>query len=115
EGLGRGWRLSYDTRLYAVARGWQIVQADGARWYFGPPPSPGQACAALQTGQGRLWQQEDGFFRWEWPQGRRLTFASDGRLVAIVDPDGSQLELVWGMLPGRDDFQRLIAVRDGWG
>src|SRR5690625_192202 len=30
EGLGPGWRLSYDPRLYRVGDGWQITQVDGS-------------------------------------------------------------------------------------
>lgn len=45
--VGRGWMLSYDTRLYVVGNSLQIIQADGNRLIF-QRPSP-----AADRGAGR--------------------------------------------------------------
>ncbi|MGE4338848.1 MAG: RHS repeat domain-containing protein, partial [Pigmentiphaga sp.] len=111
-GLGRGWRLSYDTRLYPVGRGWQIVQADGSRLMFAPPESPGQPCRVPGTDAGELLPLPEGGYLWRWPSGRLLRFDARGKLVEIRTPSGALLFLHYGMVPGRDDFGRLLRVRD---
>ncbi len=78
--LGRGWALSYDTRLYRVGRRIQIVQADGSRLDF-PVPDAGSADHA-RTPRGRLYRQGLGW-AWLWPDGRRLDFDAQGRLSAV--------------------------------
>ncbi|MCK9513347.1 MAG: DUF2235 domain-containing protein [Pigmentiphaga sp.] len=114
-GLGRGWRLSYDTRLYPVGRGWQIVQADGSRLVFAPPGAPGESCRAVGADAGELRPQLDGGYLWQWPTGRQLRFNAQGRLVEIRTAGGAALSLHYGAVPGRHDFGRLLRVRDPHG
>jgi RHS repeat-associated protein len=98
--LGRGWVLSYDTRLYAHAapRRVQIAQADGSRVDF----DCGQhepACRPLAHGRGRL-HRRDGQWRWRWPDGRALHFDASGRLTDIEDAGGRRLRIVRDTRPG---------------
>ena len=82
--LGRGWSWSYDTRLYPMPEGIQIVQADGSRLDFScaaaGPLSPG--CRAVDPLHGHIRRLADGW-RWRWPQGTALHFDRDGRLLQI--------------------------------
>src|SRR5690606_35510954 len=91
---GRGWTLSYDTRLYRTGGKLQIVQADGRRLVFkddgsalaDDAPVP---CEAEAPGQGRLFRHPGGY-RWVWPWGRELSFDADGWLVRIGPVDGNE-------------------------
>ena len=82
--LGRGWTWSYDTRLYQMPDGIQIVQADGSRLDFScaaaGPLAPG--CRAADPLHGRIRVLADGW-RWRWPQGTALRFDRDGRLTQV--------------------------------
>ncbi|NLD55109.1 MAG: hypothetical protein GX652_10660 [Burkholderiaceae bacterium] len=110
---GRGWTLSYDTRLYRAGGKLQVVQADGRRLVFrsdgaapaGDAPVP---CEAEAPGQGRLFRYPDGY-RWVWPWGRVLHFDAAGRLVRIGPVDGSEAESV---LIVRDAAGRIVQVTD---
>ncbi len=106
---GRGWRLSYDTRLYRTGDQLQIVQADGRRLLFraagiaggaigaiGGGTSAGAgllACEALHGGQGQLFMAADGY-RWVWPNGRWLRFDRDGALVQVGTTGAADPETV---------------------
>lgn len=48
--VGRGWMLSYDTRLYAVGNSVQIIQADGQRLIFRRPVSTGDTTPGVVAG-----------------------------------------------------------------
>lgn len=48
--VGRGWMLSYDTRLYAVGNSVQIIQADGQRLIFRRPVSAGDTAPGVLAG-----------------------------------------------------------------
>jgi RHS repeat-associated protein len=110
--IGRGWALSYDTRLYRRGDSVQILQADGARLVFG-----------RSAGSSRLWMSADGArgvvrsiridgideYRWFWPDGRMLHFDRNGRLGHIVAPGGEILSI------RRLEDGRLWKVRDPQG
>src|SRR5690554_3860580 len=76
--LGRGWTLSYDTRLFHSGGAWQIVQADGSRIHYasvaGRPVANRHGTLAAD-GQGWIWT---------WPNGRQLRFNAQGFLVRIT-------------------------------
>src|SRR5690606_32606841 len=75
--LGRGWTLSYDTRLFQVGLSWQIVQADGSRVTF-----KGAAGQPVPSEQGRLAMTNAGWV-WTWPTGGHLQFNTQGYLTRI--------------------------------
>lgn len=118
---GRGWQLSYDTRLYRIGRSVQIVQADGRRVMFyldQTAATPGrQLCHGDTANQGRLWiEPGDAGYVWQWPSGRTLVFNAWGWLVEIrsLDPvsqttDPSDLAPV---RLRRDAEGRLVQVTD---
>jgi YD repeat-containing protein len=121
---GRGWSLSYDTRVYRTGRTLQIVQADGRRLVFDLPREasapggghrPGEAevasssaCSPASPGQGQLFLEAGGY-RWLWPQQRELIFDHDGRLTRIRPRGGSESEAV--RIERRDDG-RISRVTD---
>jgi RHS repeat-associated protein len=94
--LGRGWTLSYETRLHAHAMPGrvQIAQADGSRMDFrcdtpnGAPP----VCRPVAPARGTLERDADEW-RWHWPDGRRLHFDAAGRLARIADGHGGQVRI----------------------
>jgi RHS repeat-associated protein len=117
--VGRGWKLSYETDLYAVGRTVQIVQADGARIIFSRSASDPSQCASANPANGkvviaRTARGEE--FTWTWTDGRKLSFNSLGKLAQIqaatgefasmqhdragnllkvTDPQGRQLRLIY--------------------
>ena len=112
---GKGWSLSYDTRLHRHAGSLQIVQADGRRLVFRAPEPAGAvagragiACAATAPGQGELFAEADGY-RWLWPQQRELLFDSTGKLVKVRPRGGSDAEAI---RIEHDPTGRIIRVTD---
>jgi YD repeat-containing protein len=111
---GRGWRLSYDTRLFRTGDRIQIVQADGRRLLFGTPAGERASgdsavtCPSSRGGQGELVQDTAGY-RWTWPDRRELRFDRDGRLVRIGPAAGNDRESV---VIARDPDGRIGAVID---
>ena len=114
-GLGPGWRLSYDTRVYTAANGYHVVQANGVQWQFGAVAGGRGPCRPATPGQGELDVLAQGGWIWRWPQGRVLQFDAAGRLRQIREPDGRVLQMGWQRLPGRRDADRLAWVRDPTG
>jgi RHS repeat-associated protein len=76
--LGRGWHLSYDTRLFHVGGRWQIVQADGSRIDFASVKAQ-----PLPNAHGTL-HADGAMWVWTWRTGRQLSFDSSGHLVRIL-------------------------------
>ncbi|MGE0315708.1 MAG: DUF6765 family protein [Lautropia sp.] len=115
DDAGRGWRLSYDTRLYrtrATAPGTageriQIVQADGRRIVF-HARAAGVACEPEGAGQGALARSDTGW-RWTWPGRRELHFDAAGLLVRIAPIDGGDRE---SLHIARDAAGRIRSVTD---
>jgi RHS repeat-associated protein len=124
--LGRGWTLSYDTRLHARAAPGrvQIAQADGSRMDFrcdapvvdahgaasdrrkyartGDGADTKRAaipCAPLAHARGSLHREDDGW-RWRWPGGRALHFDEAGRLTRMDDAGGRGLRIIRDARPG---------------
>ncbi|WP_349771877.1 RHS repeat-associated core domain-containing protein [Thauera sedimentorum] len=98
--IGYGWRLSYETDLYAIGDTVQILTADGRRLIFQRTPQEPAECAGSNPADGRIAirRSADGreHYRWIWPGGRELDFNPDGRLVSIAEPNGPLLTLTRG-------------------
>jgi len=106
--LGRGWTLSYDTRVYRMGTMAQIVQADGSRLDFALGPGPG--CRPTDPAAGSLLRRADGW-TWRWPTGRVLQFDAGGRLSAIATAEGERLEI--SRHPGPGPLRgAILAVTD---
>ncbi len=82
---GRGWALSYDTRLYRVASGWQVLQADGSRVHFSDRNVSDDGDHHNQY--GRL-DHVNQHHNWFWPSGVILRFNQRGLLVSIRSLSG---------------------------
>jgi RHS repeat-associated protein len=101
--LGRGWTLSYETRLHArgPAGRVQIAQADGSRMDFhcqdGSAEKP--SCRAIGPARGVL-EHDAGQWRWQWPNGHMLHFDTAGRLTRIADRQGGFIRITRDAAPG---------------
>ena len=111
--FGRGWRLSYDTRLYVSERAIQIVQADGARVMFNRNSSNPSLCTSdnhtngwVRVERSRVKGESIETFVWQWTSGRQLSFNQAGKLVQIKEPTGEFLSLSY------DLAGRLTTVTD---
>ncbi|MBR0567333.1 RHS repeat protein, partial [Azoarcus sp. L1K30] len=94
--LGRGWRLSYDTRLYTTRVNHQIVQADGTRVVFSRDPAHPSVCASADPARGVLLvarKARGEQYVWVWPDGRKLYFDTSGNLTQILAPTGEFVSL----------------------
>ncbi|MEO6147065.1 MAG: DUF6531 domain-containing protein, partial [Sulfuriferula sp.] len=107
--MGRGWKLSYETDLYAIGTSVQIVQADGTRLIFSRSPGNPAICASTDPSQGRILirpTRHGDEYTWVWINGRRLSFDSSGKLVQILAPTGEFVSLQ------RDPQGLLVKVTD---
>jgi RHS repeat-associated protein len=95
--LGRGWKLSYETRLYPDSAHPRILQADGTRIVFACDPRDADAACTHANGlTGRLVRQvqrQGTSYVWIWPNGRRLLFDTRGQLLQIAAPTGEFVTL----------------------
>jgi len=94
--LGRGWKLSYETDLYAVGNTVQIIQADGTRIIFNRDPGNRSLCSTSNPADGALRidaTSRGNEYVWSWANGRVLSFNSIGKLVQIADPTGEFVSL----------------------
>jgi len=112
--LGRGWKLSYETALYAGRNTVTIVQADGRRLDFQRDLlKPDQAAGAdPANGTLRITRTGDGGgdrYVWSWPDGRRLSFNRRGQLAQIQAATGELLSLQY------DPQGLLVTVTDPQG
>ena len=113
--LGRGWRWSYDSRLYQVSVGEiQIIQADGSRIRFTLRGKDG-VFHAQQPRRGNVHRTESGWWRWVWPTGSELTFDKDGMLIGVIHPrQGVYLQIAWEPLGNSDKrVIREVATNNG--
>ena len=110
--LGRGWKLSYETDLYAIGNTLQIVQADGTRIIFSRNADNRSLCSTADPAYGSLriepGRQGDGYV-WTWTDGRELRFDNAGKLVQIAVPTGEFVSLQ------RDAKGVLLQVTDPQG
>ena len=110
--MGRGWKLSYETDLYAIGTSVQILQADGTRLIFSRSPGNPAICASTDPSQGRILirpTRHGDEYTWVWTNGRRLSFDSSGKLVQILAPSGEFVSLQ------RDAQGLLVKVTDPQG
>lgn len=110
--LGRGWRLSYETDLYAIGNTLEIVQADGTRIIFVRDPGNPSQCASNDPARGKVTitrtpRGEE--YLWTWPNGRILRFNHQGKLLQIQAPTGEFVTLT------RDPAGLLMKVTDPQG
>lgn len=94
--LGRGWKLSYETRLHISARNIQVLQADGSRIIFERDAADPDRCASHDPAHGMLHIEQTAAgtrYLWQWPGGERLHFDDGGRLTQIRAPSGEFLSL----------------------
>jgi YD repeat-containing protein len=99
--LGRGWKLSYETVLYARRDVLHIVQADGTRISFDRDPKHPGLCSTNDPGRGhvliRRSDRGEEEYTWVWTRGehagRRLEFNARGRLVRIQAAGGEFVNL----------------------
>jgi YD repeat-containing protein len=110
--VGRGWKLSYETDLYAGKRTVQIVQADGTRIIFGREAADPSLCASSNAADRRIrvlkTRQGDEYI-WTWTGGRTLRFNTLGKLVQIADPSGQFVSMQ------HDRLGMLLSVTDPQG
>ncbi|MET3119967.1 hypothetical protein AAKU64_004215, partial [Undibacterium sp. GrIS 1.8] len=94
--VGRGWKLSYETELYAMNRTIQIIQADGSRLIFDRDVKEPCQCANNNPTDGsmRITKTQRGEeYIWTWSNGRQLYFNHLGKLVQIAAPTGEVVHL----------------------
>lgn len=112
--FGRGWKLSYDTELYAIGNTIQILQADGRRVIFSRDPANRAMCSTPDPVHGKLrisgaQSGRSERYTWTWPDGRTLDFDTNGKLVQIAVPSGEFVSLL------RDPNGFLLQVTDPQG
>ena len=88
--LGRGWSWSYDSQLYALGEGVQIIQADASSIAFRCRNS---RCTSDDLLRGFVRRDQSGW-SWEWPTGERLRFDQHGRLIEIVKNSGRIVQIL---------------------
>lgn len=93
---GRGWRLSYETDLYAIGNTLQIMQADGTRIIFIRNRNNPNLCATNNPANGTVTIQQTPRgeeYVWTWTNGRTLSFNAQGKLSQIKAPTGEFVSL----------------------
>lgn len=110
--LGRGWRLSYETELYATGNTVQLMQADGTRILFIRDPANPSRCATDDPARGTMAitrTPHGEAYVWTWTDGRVLSFNAQGKLVQIKAATGEFVSLT------RDPSGLLVKVTDPQG
>jgi RHS repeat-associated protein len=110
--VGRGWKLSYETELYAVGRTLQVVQADGTRIIFSRDPRDPSQCASADPAHGTIDIVKGAHgdeYVWHWTNGRELRFDTRGHLTQIPAPGGQFVSLQ------HDSAGLLVKVTDPQG
>ncbi|OYW39248.1 MAG: hypothetical protein B7Z35_04745 [Hydrogenophilales bacterium 12-61-10] len=110
--LGRGWKLSYETDLYAIGNTLQIVEADGTRIIFVRDPNNPSQCATNDPTRGTVAIHKTARgdeYVWTWTNGRVLSFNPRGKLTQIKAPTGEFVSLA------RDPAGALMKVTDPQG
>lgn len=94
--IGRGWRLSYEMALAVVGDTIQVIEADGGRLIFSRDPLQPSLCSTTDPANGEIdIRHASGRDEYVWrkPDGRRLSFNAEGRLVQILAPSGEFVAL----------------------
>ncbi|MYN08012.1 DUF6765 family protein [Pseudoduganella aquatica] len=110
--VGRGWKLSYETELYAFDSTVQIMQADGSRLIFSRDLLNPSLCASADPANGTLaisGARGREQYVWTWTDGRELTFDHRGKLNRIKAASGEVLTLLY------DPHGLLVKVTDPQG
>jgi RHS repeat-associated protein len=97
--VGRGWKLSYETTLFANGNSIQIVQADGTRLMFGRDPLNRALCQPVDPANGivtiRRTPRDGDEYLWRHTDGTAYLFDRSGNLVQIVAPSGEFVSLLY--------------------
>ena len=102
--LGRGWKLSYETRLQVASGGMQLQQADGSVTNFSRDILRPAIAVSSDLANGVIHvQRRNGAdeYLWRWADGRELSFDRRGKLMQIKAATGEVLSLLYdaqGML-----------------
>jgi len=110
--VGRGWKLSYETELYATGRTLQVVQADGTRIIFSRDARDPSQCASADPAHGTIDIVKGAHgdeYVWHWTNGRELRFDTRGHLTQILAPGGQFVSLQ------HDSAGLLVKVTDPQG
>jgi RHS repeat-associated protein len=97
--VGRGWKLSYETTLYASGNSIQIVLADGTRLLFGRDPLNLALCQPTDPANGtvtiRRTSRDGDEYLWRRNDGTAYLFDRRGNLIQIVAPGGEFVSLLY--------------------
>ncbi|MEB0134768.1 RHS repeat-associated core domain-containing protein [Actimicrobium sp. CCC2.4] len=108
--VGRGWKLSYETALFAIGNSIQIVMADGTRLMFGRDPLNRALCQPADPANGtvtiRRTPRDGDEYLWHRTDGTAYMFDSSGNLIQIVAPGGEFVSLLY------DGDGQLMQVTD---
>ncbi|HEY0062188.1 MAG TPA: DUF6531 domain-containing protein, partial [Telluria sp.] len=94
--LGRGWRLSYETRLSLIGNSIEITQADGSTLAFGRDLLEPSVARHRDPARGTIRidkRGRDEQYTWTWADGRKLSFDRLGLLTQIQAATGEILSL----------------------
>lgn len=96
--VGRGWKLSYETRLLVASGGMRLLQADGGVANFSRDVlrrsvavSGNPANGSIGIKRGNAGEE----YLWRWPDGRELSFDRRGLLMQIKAASGEILSLLY--------------------
>jgi RHS repeat-associated protein len=96
--IGRGWRLSYETRLVATPRAIEVLQADGASVSFVRDALKPSVATTDNPARGVITVRRGGRgdeYLWRWADGRELSFNHLGQLVQIKAATGEMTSLLY--------------------
>ncbi|MRX11728.1 hypothetical protein GJ697_28255 [Pseudoduganella sp. FT25W] len=96
--IGRGWRLSYETRLVASPRAIEVLQADGASVVFVRDALKPSLATTDNPARGAISVRRGGRgdeYLWRWTDGRELSFNHLGQLVQIKAATGEITSLLY--------------------
>jgi len=118
---GFGWRLSYESRVFAIGDTLQISMADGSRLTFDRDPANPALCGGHRPEDGRLrierGQGDRERFRWEKLDGERVSFDEDGYIAQIENSRGDRVIIARGLqgelLRASDSRGHILEFRYG--
>ncbi len=110
--VGRGWRLSYETRLVVAAGSIDVLQADGGSVTFVRDALKPSVATTDNPARGVITVKRAGRgneYLWRWADGRELSFNTQGQLVQIRAATGETTSLMY------DPRGPLVRVTDPQG